>query len=45
VRYATTTPAPDDTDRFHHVLAEHLRSDGHPRVSAWIDRVGRRPMA
>ncbi|HEX8122406.1 MAG TPA: glutathione S-transferase family protein [Solirubrobacteraceae bacterium] len=45
LRYATLELEADDTDPFHHVLAEHLRTDAHPRVSAWIERVGRRPMA
>jgi glutathione S-transferase len=45
LRYATLTLEPDDTDPFHHVLAEHLRTDRHPNVLAWIERIGARPMA
>ena len=47
VRYATLELEADDTDPFHHVLAEHLRTDAgaHPGVVAWIDRVATRPMA
>ena len=45
LRYATLTLDADDTDPFHHVLAEHLRTDAHPNLIAWIDRVGQRPMA
>lgn len=45
LRYATATLEPDDTDPFHRVLAEHLRSDGHPRLHAWIERVATRPAA
>ena len=47
LRYATGTLEPDDTDRFHHVLAEHLGTtpERHPNLMAWINRVGERPMA
>ncbi len=45
LRYATATPEPDDTDPFHHVLAEHLATTRHERLIAWIDRVAARPMA
>jgi glutathione S-transferase len=37
---------PDDDELFHRILGEHLElGDGHPRLSAWIDRVNRRPRA
>ena len=47
LRYATAELEPDDTDPFHHVLAEHLRTDAnaHPNLVAWIDRVAERHMA
>ena len=45
LRYATATLEPDDTDPFHHVLAEHLRTTEHERLIAWIERVAARPMA
>jgi glutathione S-transferase len=35
---------PADDELFHRILEEHLRLDGgHPRLSAWIDRVNERP--
>jgi len=35
---------PEDDELFHGILEEHLRlGDGHPRLSAWIDRVNERP--
>jgi glutathione S-transferase len=35
---------PADDELFHLILAEHLAlGDGHPRLSAWIDRVNERP--
>ena len=35
-----------DDELFHLILAEHLAlGDGHPRLSAWIDRVNERPRA
>ena len=35
---------PADDELFHRILEDHLRLDGgHPRVSAWIDRVNERP--
>ena len=37
---------PADDELFHLVLEDHLRLDGgHPRLSAWIDRVNERPRA
>ena len=45
LRYAAGELEPDDSDPFHHVLAEHLRTTGHDRLLAWIDRVASRPMA
>jgi glutathione S-transferase len=35
---------PADDELFHRILEENLRLDGgHPRLSAWIDRVNERP--
>ena len=35
---------PEDDELFHRILEEHLRlDDGYPRLSAWIDRVNKRP--
>ena len=35
---------PADDELFHRILDEHLQLDGgHPRLSAWIDRVNERP--
>jgi maleylpyruvate isomerase len=37
---------PADDELFHGILEDHLRLDGgHPRLSAWIDRVNERPRA
>jgi glutathione S-transferase len=37
---------PADDELFHRILEEHLQSGGgHPRLSAWIDRVNERPRA
>ncbi len=37
---------PDDSELFHVVLDEHqLLGGDHPRLAAWIDRVGERPQA
>jgi glutathione S-transferase len=37
---------PDDDELFHRILEDNLRLDGgHPRLSAWIDRVDERPRA
>jgi glutathione S-transferase len=37
---------PADEELFHLILEEHLAlGDGHPRLSAWIDRVNERPRA
>lgn len=35
---------PADDELFHRILEDHLRlAGGHPRLSAWIDRVNERP--
>jgi glutathione S-transferase len=45
LRYAVAIE-PDDDEVFHHVLHERLGLDQrHPRLSAWIERVGKRPRA
>ena len=37
---------PEDDELFHRILEDNLRlGSGHPRLSAWIDRVGERPRA
>jgi glutathione S-transferase len=37
---------PEDDELFHLILEEHLKlDDGHPRLSAWIQRVNERPRA
>ncbi len=42
---------PADDELFHRILEDNLRLDdtrpdgGHPRLSAWIDRVNERPRA
>ena len=36
---------PDDDERFHRILEEHQSLEGHPRLAAWIARVGARPRA
>ena len=37
---------PADDELFHRILEEHLQiGGGHPRLSAWIDRVNERPRA
>jgi glutathione S-transferase len=37
---------PADDELFHRILEQHLQLDGgHPRLSAWIDRVNERPRA
>jgi glutathione S-transferase len=37
---------PADDELFHRILEEHqLLGDDHPRLAAWIDRVGERPRA
>jgi glutathione S-transferase len=45
LRYAAHIDA-EDPWTFHHVLHDHMRlgDDHHPRVSAWLERMGRRPM-
>ena len=46
LRYGVLSRAPDDTDPFHHVLAEHLPIAGAlPRLEAWVHRVDALPRA
>jgi glutathione S-transferase len=46
VRYGVQPPAPDDADRFHHVLAEHQPIAGRlSRLEAWVHRVDALPRA
>ena len=48
LKFAVLAPDPDDVDRFHSVLHDHLRLDQHgdrPRLRAWIARVDARPRA
>jgi maleylacetoacetate isomerase len=40
----TTSSDPDDDDLFHGVLLEHLPGD-FPNLAAWIERMGRLPVA
>lgn len=43
LRYARYSD-PDDEERFHLILVEHLRPlDDHPRLAAWLERMERRP--
>ena len=45
LRYAAAIE-PDDDEVFHRVLHERMTLDGrHPRLRAWIERVGERPRA
>jgi glutathione S-transferase len=44
VKYRRGLPA-DDPCLFHRVLAENLGLGSHPRVAAWVERVGARPRA
>jgi stringent starvation protein A len=45
LRYAAAIE-PDDDEVFHRVLNERMTLDGrHPRLRAWIERVGERPRA
>jgi glutathione S-transferase len=45
-KYGLFGAAPDDDERFHHILADHLRLDGrYPRLAAWIRRVDALPRA
>jgi glutathione S-transferase len=45
LKYAASI-APDDTDAFHHVLAEHLAlGDGYERLRGWIARCDALPRA
>jgi glutathione S-transferase len=44
LKYANQTPAEDDPDRFHQILAEHLALRGrYPRLRDWIERVDALP--
>jgi glutathione S-transferase len=44
LKYGLFGAAPDDDERFHHILADHLRLDGrYPRLEAWIRRVDALP--
>jgi glutathione S-transferase len=46
LRYGVQPPPPDDTDPFHHVLAEHLPIAGRlPRLEAWVHRIDALPRA
>ena len=46
LRYGVHPPPPDDTDPFHHVLAEHLPIAGRlPRLEAWVHRIDALPRA
>ena len=43
LRYARYSD-PEDEERFHLILIEHLRPlDDHPRLAAWLERMERRP--
>ena len=43
LRYARYSD-PEDEERFHLILVEHLRPlDDHPRLAAWLERIERRP--
>lgn len=43
LRYARYSD-PEDEERFHLILVEHLRPlDDHPRLAAWLERMERRP--
>jgi glutathione S-transferase len=44
LRYSALDEPPDD-DSFHHVLVDHLRLDGRPRLADWIERMDARPRA
>src|SRR4051794_41208018 len=45
MKYAAGRPK-DDDELFHRVLEQELRGDGaHPRLAAWIERVGALPRA
>ena len=41
LKYARGAIRTDD-ELFHRILDDHLHTDGHPRLSAWIDRVNER---
>ena len=45
LRYGRQGLPDDDDEPFHRILVDHLGTDGHPRVAAWIDRVADRPQA
>ena len=44
LRYSALDESPDD-EPFHHVLVEHLKLDGRPRLASWIERMDERPRA
>jgi glutathione S-transferase len=44
LRYSALDEPPDD-DSFHHVLVDHLKLDGRPRLADWIERMGHLPQA
>jgi glutathione S-transferase len=46
LRYGVQPPPADDTDPFHHVLAEHLPIAGRlPRLERWVHRIDALPRA
>jgi glutathione S-transferase len=46
LKYGVLELRPDDTDPFHHVLAEHLPITGaFPEIEAWVHRVDALPRA
>jgi glutathione S-transferase len=46
LKYGVLELRPDDTDPFHHVLAEHLPISGaFPQIEAWVHRVDALPRA
>ena len=45
LKYGVAAPAPDDGDRFHTVLHEHLPVAALPRLQAWIGRIDALPRA
>jgi glutathione S-transferase len=46
LKYGLIELPPDDDERFHRILSDHLRLDGaYPRLEAWIRRVDALPRA
>jgi glutathione S-transferase len=45
LRYGRQGVPEGDDHVFHLLLVEHLGTDAHPRVAAWIDRMAERPQA